>query len=93
MRCRGSTGAGLVEVETSLFDESLLAKVPRFLRRKIDQLKYKVLAAIDRREKLIYIDNVGIDKLITQPWSIRPQIVFHAVAQFQDENARDRKIL
>ena len=35
----------------------------------------------------------GIDKLITQPWSIRPQNAFHAVAQFQDENARDRKIL
>lgn len=51
--------AGLVEVETSLFDDSLLAKVPRFLRRKIDQLKYKVLAAIDRREKLIYIDIVN----------------------------------
>ena len=33
----------------------------------------------------------GIDKLITQPWSIRPQNAFHAVAQFQDENARDRK--
>ena len=33
----------------------------------------------------------GTDKLITQPWSIRPQIAFHAVAQFQDENARDRK--
>ncbi len=35
----------------------------------------------------------GIDKLITQPWSIRPQIAFHAVAHFQDENARDRKNL
>lgn len=50
--------AGLIEVETSLFDASFLANVPRFLRRKIDKMKYKVLAAIDRREKLIYIDNV-----------------------------------
>jgi hypothetical protein len=35
----------------------------------------------------------GIDKLVTQPRSIRPQIAFHAVAQFQDANARDRKNL
>jgi len=35
----------------------------------------------------------GIDKLNTQPWPIRSEIACHAVAQFQDANARDRRIL
>lgn len=48
--------AGLTEASEDLFHESLLDKVPALLRRKIKRLKYRVLAAIDRREKHIYID-------------------------------------
>ena len=48
--------AGLTEASEDLFHESLLEKVPALLRRKIKRLKHRVLAAIDRREKHIYID-------------------------------------
>lgn len=51
------SAAGLTEVKEDLFDESILSKLPKFLKNKIEAIKYKVLAAIDRKEKLIYINH------------------------------------
>lgn len=50
--------AGLSESNYDLFDESLLGQLSSALRRNIKKLSSKVMAAIDRREKTIYLNRM-----------------------------------
>lgn len=56
------TAAGLMQVDDYEIDESLIQKMPRFLRGVVRSAARKVTGLLDRRERVIHIDQTLNDR-------------------------------